>query len=57
MEVKADSQNLKKEKNLQRQIGGLKDVWNKDKGQVDKELIKQIQDKYYKQIEGTYEVW
>ena len=27
------------------------------KGQVDKELIKQIQDKHYKQVEGTYELY
>jgi len=27
------------------------------KGQVDKELIKQIQGKYYKQVEGTHELY
>ena len=27
------------------------------RGQVDKELIKQIQDKEYKQLEGTYELY
>ncbi len=27
------------------------------KGQVDKKLIKQLQDEYYKQVEGTYELY
>lgn len=27
------------------------------KGQVDKELIEQIQSKYYKQVQGTYELY
>ncbi len=27
------------------------------KGQVDKKLIKQLQDEYYEQVEGTYELY
>mgnify|MGYP001073052966 FL=1 len=27
------------------------------KGQVDKKLIKQMQDEYYEQVEGTYELY
>jgi len=27
------------------------------KGQFDKKLIKQLQDEYYKQVEGTYELY
>ena len=27
------------------------------KGQVDKKLIKQLQGEYYKQVEGTYELY